>query len=342
MKQTIIFVTAMVLIGYSVDIETEVDRLFADYQGDRPGAAVLVISHGEPVLTKVYGLADVENGIPVSPQTNFRLASVTKQFTAMAIMQLVQKNKLSYETRLTEIFPDFPHYGNDINIRHLLRHTSGLVDYEDLIPDSATIPVVDRDVLAMLMTLDSTYFAPGTQHRYSNGGYAVLAIVVEQVSGQSFAKYLQQNVFIPVGMKKSVAFRKGVSEIPNRAFGYVIEGDSVRFNDQSVTSSVLGDGGIYTSLVDMFKWDQALYTDKLVSRVMIKEAFTPGLGQYGFGWHCDEYKGHRRVFHTGSTCGFRNAFLRFPDDSLSVIILTNRADPGRQSTAEKIAELYLN
>ncbi len=329
------------LIGCSIDRDSKVDRLFHDYQGERPGAAVMVIHKGQPLLVKTFGLADLEHLRPVIPQTNFRLASVTKQFTAMAIMILVERGKLDYATNLKVIFPDFPEYGTMVTVKHLLRHTSGLIAYEDLIPDTATIPVLDEDVLTMMMEQDSTYFAPGSDYRYSNSGYAVLVMIIEMLSGRSFAKFLEENIFEPLGMNGTIAFQKGISNVKQRAYGYIVKGDSLQFNDQSMTSSVLGDGGIYTSLIDLYKWDQALYTDQIVTHESLKRAFTPGLEEYGFGWRIDEYQSHRRVYHTGGTCGFRTAYLRYPDDQMSIIILTNRRDPGVMELAEKLTGLYL-
>jgi CubicO group peptidase (beta-lactamase class C family) len=325
----------------STDFECKIDRLFRDYQGDVPGAAVMAIRHGQPVLVKSYGLADYERHIPVTDSTNFRLASLTKQFTAMSIMILKERGKLDYTQTLCQIFPEFPAYGKDITIRNLLQHTSGLIDYENLIPESAIVQVRDRDVLRMMMAQDSTDFIPGSAFRYSNSGYAVLAMVVEKVSGQSFAAFLKENIFLPLGMHNSVAFEEGISIIPNRAYGYNIEDDSVTFSDQSMTSAVLGDGGIYTSVNDLFKWDQALYSDKLVSKETLDEAFTPALDGYGFGWWIDSYKGYKRIRHYGSTCSFRTAILRYPEDEFTVIILTNRREPDVTSLAEKVTDIYL-
>jgi len=301
----------------------------------------MVIQHGQPILTKSYGLADLERKIPVTDSTNFRLASLTKQFTAMSIMILRERGKLDYSMNLVQIFPDFPAYGRQVTVRNLLQHTSGLIDYEDLIPNSATVQVRDCDVLRMMMAQDSTYFAPGSAFRYSNSGYAVLAMIVEKVAGQSFAAFLKKNIFLPLGMHNSVAFEEGFSTVPNRAFGYHVEGDSILFSDQSLTSAVLGDGGIYTSVIDLFKWDQALYTDKLISKEALLEAFTPALDNYGFGWWIDAYKGHRRIRHYGSTCGFRTAILRYPENEFTVIILTNRREPDVTHLAEKLTDIYL-
>jgi CubicO group peptidase (beta-lactamase class C family) len=323
------------------------EQLFTSYTGAQPGAAVLVVKNGEPIFKKAYGTANLEARVPVAAQTNFRLASVSKQFTAMCIVQLVERGALAYETALQEIFPDFPDYGRAITIRHLLQHTSGLLDYEDLIPDTATVQVLDKDVLALMKAQDSTYFTPGAKFRYSNSGYAVLAMIVEKISGKSFAAYLRENIFSPLEMTNTVAYEKGISEALHRAMGYRMEGGQAVFSDQSLTSAVLGDGGIYSSIEDLFKWDQALYTNKLVSAAALAQIFTPGAlndatkTEYGFGWYIDEYRGHKRVRHSGSTCGFRNEVQRFPEDKFAVVILTNRAEPEVEEIANKLADLFL-
>lgn len=326
--------------------ESKIDKLFKIYDGNVPGAALMIIKDGEPIVKKVYGLADVEKKIPVAAHTNFRLASFTKQFTAMCIMVLEEQGKLSYDQNLTEIFPDFPAYGNQITLQHVLHHTSGLIDYESLIPDTATIQVLDRDVLQMMMQQDSTYFQPGSAYRYSNSGYAVLAMIVEKVSGQRFAQFLKEKIFDPLGMANTVAYEKGISEVENRAFGYANENGELVFKDQSLTSAVLGDGGIYSSIEDLFKWDQALYTDKLVRFETLDRAFTPGILNdgskldYGFGWRIDEYHGFERVHHTGQTCGFTTIIQRYPDQRFSIIILTNRNEPMLMDLADRLADLF--
>jgi len=344
----IICLIVMLTAFCSTDTETKVYRLFKNYSTeDAPGAALLIIKHGAPILTKTYGLAHVENKIPVKSRTNFRLASFTKQFTAMCIMMLQEQRKLDFDQTLAEIFPKFPEYGKEITIRQILHHTSGLIDYESLIPDTATIQVLDRDVLKMMMEQDSTYFPPGTEYRYSNSGYAVLAMIVETISGQSFADFLKINIFDPLDMKNTVAYEKGISEVTYRAFGYADEDGKFVPKDQSLTSAVLGDGGIYSSLDDLFKWNQALYTEKLVKFESLQQAFTVGVlnnGEgldYGFGWRIDEYRGHRRVHHTGQSCGFTTIIQRFPEDKFTIIILTNRDKPMLTELANRLADLYL-
>jgi len=292
-------------------------------------------------------MAIVEDGIQVTPETNFRLASFTKQFTAMSLMLLEQQGKLAFGQTLKDIFPDFPEYGSKITLDHIIHHTSGLIDYESLIPDSATRQVLDKDVLKMMMEQDSTYFPPGTEYKYSNSGYAVLAMVVEKISGVSFARFLKNNIFQPLDMNTTLAYENGISEVQNRAFGYAEKDGKLIPKDQSVTSAVLGDGGIYSNVNDLFKWDQALYSEKLISKKAMEIIFRPQLLEdststgYGFGWRIDEYKGFHRVHHTGQTCGFTTIIQRFPKNQFTIIILTNRNKPMLNKIAESIADLFL-
>jgi len=347
---TAIFSLLAVLISCTgqQDAEFKINKLFQTYAQDRvPGAAVLVVKAGKPVYKKCFGLADLERNIPVHSNTNFRLASVTKQFTAMCIMILKERKKLDYEDSLTDIFTDFPEYGRNIKILNLLQHTSGLIDYESLIPDSATVQVHDADVLQMMQAQDSTYFAPGSKYQYSNSGYAILAMIVEKISDQSFTEFLKEHIFVPTEMENSVAFEKEVSIVKNRAYGYADSASTFKYSDQSLTSAVLGDGGIYASIEDLYKWDQLLFTEKLVKSKTLKRAFTPGvlndgtILKYGFGWRIDDYLGHQRVHHTGSTCGFRNIIQRFPAQQLTIIMLTNRNQPDLTPIANQLASYFL-
>ena len=319
----------------------QVDELFADYSGDLPGAAVMVVDDGERVLVATYGLANVEQGIPVRADTNFRLASLTKQFTAAAVMMLVEEGELSLDDTLPELFEDFPAYGASVTLRHLLQHNSGLIDYESLIPAEFSGQVSDRDALRYMYEVDETYFPPGSEYRYSNTGYAMLAVLVEARAGLPFAEFLDRRIFTPLGMAGTVAHREGISTVPNRALGYTVDNGTVTASDQSTTSAVLGDGGIYTSLVDYYRWDQALYTDSLLSRESREQMWTANFGDYGLGWRVDEKDGRRRLHHDGSTSGFRNYVIRYPDERLTVLVLTNRRGPDVMPLAESVAELYL-
>ena len=343
----ILAIFLVVITKCTIDKELKVDKLFKIYTGNVPGASLMIIKDGMPILTKTYGLADVEQKTPVESHSNFRLASFTKQFTAMCIMMLQEQGKLDYDQTLKDIFAEFPDYGSKIMIRHLLTHTSGLIDFESLIPDSATIQVLDKDILTMMMEQDSTYFLPGAKYHYSNSGYAVLAMIVEKISRQPFAEFLKQYIFEPLEMANTIAYQKGVSEVKHRAYGYAIENGRFVFKDQSLTSAVLGDGGIYSSIDDLFKWDQTLYTDKLVSFKSLEQAFTPAVLKdgiqliYGFGWRIDEYRGLQRMHHTGGTCGFTTIIQRYPDQRFSIIILTNRNEPMLMDLANRLTDLFL-
>lgn len=332
----------------TTDQTARIDALFAGFTPpDAPGASVMVTYRGKQVFAKGYGLADLETRIPCATNTNFRLASVTKQFTAMAVLMLAERGKLSLDEPLTDFFPEFPAGGARITVRHLLTHTSGLLDYEDEIPKGTTLPVLDQDVLRILLKQAKTYFSPGTEYRYSNSGYALLALIVEQRGGLTFARFLKENIFAPLKMSNTLAYEEGLSVVPNRAYGHSPTGSEFRRTDQSLTSSVLGDGGVYSSVADLFKWDQALYTTKLVSRKMLQKAFTPATltdkpGQsYGFGWYIGAYRGLEEVWHSGETVGFRTRIARFPERKFTVILLANRSDAALNELPHRIADVVL-
>lgn len=328
--------------GCAVTAEQRIDRLFADYSGaDTPGAAVRVIRNGEVVLTRTYGAANLETGEAVTAATNFRLASISKQFTAMAVLMLVEQERLTLDTVLLNVFQDFPGYGDDITIEHLLQHRSGIPDYEPLVPADASEQVRDADVLRLMIEADGGYFPPGSAYRYSNSGYAVLAMIIEEMSSLSFADFLAERIFEPAGMSATVAFEQGVSTVTDRALGYTVTDEGIEPSDQSVYSAVLGDGGIYSSLDDLTAWDAALYSDSLLSAETKALMFTPALEDYGFGWRIDRYAGFQRQHHSGSTSGFRNFLQRFPEERLTIVVLTNRAGPDVAPLGEAIADLYL-
>lgn len=342
MRTFVLIVLLTSLTGCGVDAETEVDRLFRDYAGDgMPGASVMVIRDGQPILTRSYGLANVEAGTPVEPSTNFRLASITKQFTATSILMLVDEGKLALDDSIRQHFPEFPEFAGGITVRHILQHTSGIEDYEPIYGDQFPAQVTDRGVVEIISKTEGTMFAPGSEYSYSNSGYAILAVLVENLSGKTFPDFLQDNIFAPLGMSNTVALVGGVTMVPNRSFGYSVSDEGVSFADQSAWSAVLGDGGIYSSVEDLFKWDQALYDNGLISADLRAESWTPGLETYGFGFRIDEYNGHKRYHHSGSTSGFRNHMQQYPDDRLTVIILTNRAAPDVAPLADRVADLYL-
>ncbi|HEY4642141.1 MAG TPA: serine hydrolase domain-containing protein [Thermoanaerobaculia bacterium] len=270
--------------------------MLEEYDGHVPGAALLAIRDGRVVLRHCAGMADLEHAIPVTPSTNFRLASMTKQFIARAI-------------EILGVPPDRPVF-REITVRQLLSHTSGLLDYELL--RSAGVPpavagrparrpqLTDHDVLQLLENTDRAYFPPGTQYRYSNGGYVLLGLLIERESGQPLETFLHDQIFAPLGMHGTVL---GTHNVRNRAYGYSLENGAWVRRDQSATSATRGDGGIYSSIDDLAKWDASLDGRKLE-----------------LGWH----QAPDKVWHEGETVSFRNLIVKFREERATLIMLTNR------------------
>jgi CubicO group peptidase (beta-lactamase class C family) len=325
------------------DNGTHIDALLRAYSGAVPGASVLVLRDGAPVFRRAYGLADLEQRVAATPATNYRLASMTKQFTAAAILTLAEDGQLSLDDPIVKWLPSLPPAAATVTVRQLLTHTSGLIDYEDLIPATATLQVHDADVLRLLESQNRTYFAPGTSYRYSNSGYALLALIVARASGEDFAAYLRTRIFLPLGMRDTLAYEAGISTVAHRAFGYSYERGAWRRTDQSITSAVLGDGGVYSSIDDLAKWDAALDDTRLLSARSLRLAFTPATAtddpavRYGFGWRITG----ETLWHSGETVGFRNVIVRYPRRHFTVIVLTNRDAPEPYALALAIAKLYL-
>ena len=340
-------VSMMLLAGCATtgtDMATSVDQLMHAYQGEVPGASLLVVKDGVPVVRRSYGLANLEDNTSATTATNYRLASVTKQFTAASILLLAEDGRLALDDRVRKWLPSLPAAADAVTIRHLLTHTSGLIDYEDVMSDTTTVQLRDADVLRLLESQDRSNFAPGTGYRYSNSGYALLALIVERASGRSFQAFLRENIFLPLGMGGTLAYVQDGPAIANRAYGYSeVEGRWTR-TDQSSTSAVLGDGGVYSSIDDLLKWDAALYDDRLLSDASRRAAFTaatatddPDVG-YGYGWRITG----DTLWHSGETIGFRNVIVRHPRQRLTVVILSNRNDPEPYRTAQAIARLFLD
>jgi CubicO group peptidase (beta-lactamase class C family) len=350
----------------------EIDLIFKDLANHQsPGLAVLVRKDGRTLFERGYGLRDLQSKGAIDSRTNFRLASCTKQFTAMAIMLLVHDGKLSYDKRLTDLFPEFPEYGKAITIHNLLNHTSGLPDYESLMEQGSnrsrwteSEQIHDAEVLNLLEAQKHGKFSPGTQWSYSNSGYVVLGLVVAKVSGESFPDFLHERIFAPLGMDRTLAYVKGSNEVSDRAYGHSKEGSQFVQTDQSATSATLGDGGVYSNIEDLEKWDDALAHYTLLSAREMRSALTPvhladgslpnwssdpgdadpQAGKpvfYGFGWFLDDYQSHHRMWHYGETTGFRSAIERFTEGKLTIVILCNRTDLNPETLALQTADSCL-
>jgi CubicO group peptidase (beta-lactamase class C family) len=348
---------------------------------EEPGFAVLIRYGGANVYTRAEGVRDLRTKAKIDAHTNFRLASFTKQFTAMAIMLLVHDRKLRYDQTLTEIFPDFPAYGKNITIRNLLNHTGGLPDYEDLMDAaekkqgpiwSPEHQIQDSEVLGLLEKESKGKFAPGTSWSYSNSGYVVLGLIVAKASGQSYGDFLHARIFAPLHMDHTLVYQKGKNEVPDRACGHSKVGDVLKETDQSSTSATLGDGGIYSNLEDLAKWDDALRSHTLLPAKEMLPALVPAKlndgsptfwpagpngdnlhpgkpVSYGFGWFLDPFEAvpgasygrHPRMWHTGSTMGFRTVIERFTEgNGLTIIMLCNRTDLDPEKLALEFVNYY--
>ncbi|CAF1275546.1 unnamed protein product [Rotaria magnacalcarata] len=277
----------LLVIGSSVSKTADeifVDELMRNYDAGEtivPGASVLVICNEKQIVRQSYGFAVIETGIETTPVTNFRLASLTKQFTAAAVLLLAeeQSERLQLDDLIRRKWlPTLPLATDAITIRHLLTHTSGLIDYEEvLVPDTdLNNQLHDSDVLDILTSQNRTHFSPaGSRYRYSNSGYALLALIVERASGKRFADFLYERIFLPLEMHGTIAFENGNSTVMHRAFGYSDISSSWTRTDQDQTSAVLGDGGIYSSIDDLLKWDAALYDNRLLNPESLRLMFTP-------------------------------------------------------------------
>lgn len=352
--------------GADVALAGDINAIFASLADSKsPGVAVLLRQNGRTVFERGYGIRDLRTLARIDAKTDFRLASFTKQFTAMAIMLLVRDGKLRYDERLTEIFPDFPAYGQAIAIRHLLAHTAGLPDYENLMKPgtwNAAHQIQDEEVLALLERQTAGKFAPGTSWAYSNSGYVVLGLIVAKVSGESFGQFVHDRIFQPLLMSHSLVYIKGKNTVPNRAYGHTKQGDDFVETDQSATSATLGDGGVYSNLEDLAKWDRALESHALLGEAEMRPALAPvrlNDGSeprwpvspdddnlhpghpvaYGFGWFLDPFERRPRMWHTGGTVGFRTVIERFTKDKLTIIVLCNRTDLDPEKLALQAAGL---
>jgi CubicO group peptidase (beta-lactamase class C family) len=321
-----------------------IDQLMQRYEGEAPGASLLVLKDGQALVSRGYGRSDLERGVEAGPATGYRLASVSKQFTAAALLLLAQDGRLGLDDPVRRWLPALPKAAARVTLRHLLTHTSGLADYEDLMAEPYDGQIRDAGVLDLLAREDRLQFRPGSAYRYSNSGYALLALVVERASGLAYPDFLRTRIFEPLGMHDTLAHVAGGPGVPHRAFGYSQVDGGWRRTDQSATSAVLGDGGIYSNLQDLARWDAALYDDRLLSDASRALAFAPqvevtGEGYqagYGFGWRITG----DTLWHSGETIGFRNVIVRWPAQRLTVVLLSNRNDPEPYRTALAIGALF--
>jgi D-alanyl-D-alanine carboxypeptidase len=306
-----------------------------------PGLSLAVVKDGKLVKAKGYGLANVETNTPAAPETVYKIASVSKQFLATGIMLLQQDGKLSVDDRVSKYLDGTPDTWKDITIRHLLTHTSGIPrESPGFDPLKAQ---ADADVVKTSYPLPLR-FAPGEKWEYCNAGYFALGEIIRKVSGKDWDGFLAERVFTPIGMTATRATTMK-DLVPNRAGGYSLKG--TRLENAEIYLAVRPSGAFLSSALDLAKWDLALYSESPLTKTTRDQMWTPvalsggKTHPYGFGWSLDSWQGHRQIHHGGSLAGFRSELARFPDDHLSVIVLTNLSSANPEIIARGVAGLFL-
>ncbi|MEO7146176.1 MAG: serine hydrolase [Bryobacteraceae bacterium] len=306
------------------DVPAKVDEYVNAYvQQGRFSGSILVAKGGEVVASKGYDMADAELDVPNTPDTKFRLGSITKQFTAAAILQLQEKGKLSVDDKLSKYVADSPEGWKDITIQELLTHTSGVPNFTSF-PDyreTMVQPATPLDLIARFKKkpLD---FAPGTKFNYSNSGYILLGYIIEKVSGGTYEAYLKQNIFDPLDLQ-STGYDRTSAILKHRASGYSTRGGKLANADYIDMSVPFSAGGLYSTTTDLYRWDRALAADKVLPKPALEKMFTPFKNNYGDGWFINKEFDRRVLDHGGAINGFATYIARFPDDDACIIVLGN-------------------
>lgn len=307
-----------------IDVVSELNEYMALYNensGYKYSGAVLVAKGNEILLNKGYGMANYEENIPNEPHSVFAIGSLSKSFTAAAIMQLQEKQLLNIDDPISKYIEGHAR-GDDITIHHLLTHTSGLLR-SGLMYGLNGVSLEENIDNIMKYSL---LFEPGEGYSYSNAGYNILAAIIEKVSGESYNDYIRDNIFMPLGMNSS---RCGIDDSygDNQSIGYkILTGDPIKLRMFNF-SKLIGSGNIYSTVEDLYKYDRALYSDKLLSRESLDKMFTSySDSNYGYGWGVAERFGHREISHNGHIDGYYSSILRYPDDDYVLIFLTNNSD----------------
>ena len=315
--------------------------LAAAHKLNRFSGSVLIARGGRMILSKGYGMANYELDVPNTPKTKFRLGSVTKQFTAMAILKLEETGKLKVTDAVKTIFPDYPG-GDKITIHHLLTHTSGipnLTEFPDYVK-TMTLPSPALQTVERFKNLPLD-FAPGEKFSYSNSGYILLGAIIEKVTGRSYEDYVRENIFQTLSMDDT-GYDHAEVVLKNRASGYEFPVDKMSnapYVDMSIPHAA---GALYSTVDDLYKWDRALYTEKLISKADMARMFAPFKANYAYGWMTGSFAGHKNIRHGGGINGFTTDISRFPDDDACVIVLNNFSTGYTQETSDALAGILFD
>jgi CubicO group peptidase (beta-lactamase class C family) len=329
--------------------ETQVDAVFSRWTRDTPGCAIGVAQAGRPILQKAYGMADLEHDVPNGPDTIFEAGSVSKQFTAAAVLLLARDGRLSLDDPVRKYIPELPDYGAPLTIRHMLQHTSGLRDWGE-VAAIAGWPRTSRvhthaHVLEIASRQKALNFPSGTQYSYSNTGYNLSAILVSRVSGQPFAQFSQERIFTPVGMTRTSWRDDHTRIVKGRAVAYSQAGDGFRIN--MPFENVHGNGGLLTTVGDLLRWNEHFVKPAIGDTAFVRLQQEPGKFNdgrshtYAMGLMVRTFRGLPEISHSGSTAGYRAQLSRYPDQHLSVAVLCNVSSGNATQAAERVASLYL-
>lgn len=333
----------------TADPATRVDAIFASWTADTPGCAVGVSRDGREVLSRAYGSADLEHGIANTPDTIFEAGSVSKQFTASAVLLLAQAGRLRLDDPVSKYVPELPDYETPLTIRHLLHHTSGLRDWGTVV-EAGGWPRGSRvhthaHVLDVVSRQKALNFAPGSEYLYSNTGYNLMAIIVERVSGKAFAQYTRDVIFEPLGMTHTEWRDDYTRVVKGRAIAYERQDDG--YHSSMPFENVHGNGGLLTTVGDLLRWNRSFTSERVGGRALITELerrgrLTDGLQiSYARGLVVAMFRGVREMSHSGSTAGYRAFLARYPDQDVSVAVLCNAGHAEATTLAHRVAEVYL-
>ena len=316
-----------------------IERVLDSYRAKGISDGVVLIAiNGRPVFRKAFGLANRESGIANTPGAEFRIGSITKQFTALAILQLAEAGKLSIEDPISKFVEGAPPAWRDVTVRHLLTHTSGIPDFAAM-PETETWTDRSSDDLVRLVGARPLEAAPGARFQYDNTGYVLLGVIVQKVSGQALGDYLRTHLFTPLGMRRTGFVSDRV--IPHRASGYTKDGAGWHAAGWLSQVRQSGAGALYSTVDDLLRWDQALYDPKRVGLAYLKPMFTDYGHGYGFGYVIDKQDGHPLWWHNGHVEGFSSILARYPADRLTIIALSNDDGARIGPLSRDLADIYL-
>ena len=340
-------------IAQNTNPEAEVDSIFASMERPtEPGCALSVMRDGAPIYERGYGMANLEYGIPITPNSVFHVASVSKQFTAMAIELLVNEGTVSWDDNIREYVPEVPDFGFEITLRHLVHHVSGIRDQWDLLRMAGwrweADVVTQKDVLDIISRQRDLNFEPGSRYLYSNTGFTLLAVVVERVTGKTLREFTKERIFAPLGMTNTHFHDDHQMIVENRAWAYEPDENGVFGLKNSIPDfDVVGATSLFTTAHDMAAWDRNFYTGTVGSKTALNrlhDTFILNSGDtlsYAHGLGKGEYRGLKTVGHGGADAGYRSYFLRFPDQEFSVSVLCNISTANPGNLARNVSDIYL-